>query len=82
MTLQGNKSGILQLHGNTARSRSNERSENRAANYDEVSRRAYELYLERGGLPGKELEDWLQAEHEIESAAHVTRATIGEKHRP
>lgn len=51
-------------------------------NHDEVKRRAYEIYLERGGLPGHELEDWFQAEREIESAAHFMRATIGEKHRP
>ena len=49
---------------------------------DEIGRRAYEIYLERGVLPGQELEDWLQAEREIESAAHFMRATIGEKHRP
>jgi hypothetical protein len=53
-----------------------------APNHDEIRRRAYEIYLERGGLPGQELEDWLQAEREIESAAHFMRATIGEKHRP
>jgi hypothetical protein len=27
--------------------------------------RAYELYLERNGRPGTELEDWLRAEDEI-----------------
>ena len=41
---------------------------NHAPNHDEIRRRAYEIYLERGGLPGQELEDWLQAEREIESA--------------
>jgi Protein of unknown function (DUF2934) len=30
--------------------------------------RAYEIYLERGGLPGNELDDWLQAEAELERA--------------
>jgi hypothetical protein len=29
--------------------------------------RAYEIYLQRGGQPGYELEDWLQAEHELNS---------------
>lgn len=48
-------------------------SENRSPNHDEIRRRAYEIYLERGGLPGEELEDWLQAEREIESAAHFRR---------
>jgi len=27
--------------------------------------RAYEIYLDRGGQPGYELEDWLQAEREL-----------------
>lgn len=30
-----------------------------------VSLRAYEIYLSRGGEPGGEVEDWLQAENEV-----------------
>jgi len=30
-----------------------------------IAMRAYELYLERGGVLGHELEDWQQAEREI-----------------
>jgi NADPH:quinone reductase-like Zn-dependent oxidoreductase len=36
-----------------------------ASREDEIRRRAYELYLARGAQPGRELEDWLQAEHEL-----------------
>jgi hypothetical protein len=32
-----------------------------------IRRRAYELFLERGQTSGQELDDWLQAEREIES---------------
>jgi hypothetical protein len=32
---------------------------------EEIRRRAYEIYLERGAQPGLELEDWLQAEREL-----------------
>jgi hypothetical protein len=32
---------------------------------EEIERRAYELYLARGGEPGQELEDWLRAEREL-----------------
>jgi hypothetical protein len=32
---------------------------------DQIRRRAYELYQERGGTPGLENEDWLRAEHEV-----------------
>jgi hypothetical protein len=32
---------------------------------DEISRRAHEIYLARGGGHGLELDDWLMAEREI-----------------
>ena len=32
---------------------------------EEIRIRAYEIYLQRGGQPGYELEDWLQAEREL-----------------
>jgi hypothetical protein len=31
----------------------------------EIRNRAYEIYLQRGGQPGDELGDWLQAEGEL-----------------
>jgi hypothetical protein len=31
----------------------------------QIRRRAYELYEQRGGEDGRELEDWLQAEAEV-----------------
>ena len=30
-----------------------------------IALRAYQLYLERGGAPGNELEDWIQAEIQL-----------------
>jgi len=32
---------------------------------ERIRRRAYELFLRRGKVPGHELDDWLQAEEEI-----------------
>jgi hypothetical protein len=32
---------------------------------EEIRRRAYEIFLERGAAPGHELSDWLQAECEL-----------------
>jgi hypothetical protein len=32
---------------------------------EEIRRRAYEIYRERGEQPGRELDDWLQAEREL-----------------
>ena len=34
---------------------------------EDIRRRAYELYLERGGTPGHEREDWITAEREVRS---------------
>jgi len=34
-----------------------------------IAKRAYELYLQRGSVPGHELDDWFQAEAELSSAA-------------
>src|SRR5579872_4699407 len=36
-----------------------------ASREDEIRARAYEIYLGRGAEPGRELEDWLQAEREL-----------------
>jgi hypothetical protein len=38
-----------------------------------IAKRAYELYLQRGSIPGYELEDWLQAEAELTAAAAATK---------
>jgi len=32
---------------------------------EEIAQRAYELYLQRGSVPGHENDDWLQAEAEL-----------------
>jgi hypothetical protein len=36
-----------------------------------IEQRAYQIWQERGGDPGREMDDWLQAETEFE-AAHAT----------
>jgi len=38
----------------------------------EIARRAYDLYLARGCEHGHDVEDWLQAEHELNGAVHST----------
>jgi hypothetical protein len=37
--------------------------------HDEIARRAYERYVDRGGEHGYDLEDWLQAEREVTARA-------------
>ena len=36
--------------------------------HDDVARRAYELFLERGGTHGRDWDDWLSAERQLLSA--------------
>ena len=43
-----------------------------------IALRAYHLYLERGGAPGNELEDWIQAEIQLamENGKSRRKATV------
>jgi len=43
---------------------------------EQIRLRAYEIYLERGEQPGRELDDWLQAKRELESEP-LSRAQAG-----
>jgi hypothetical protein len=38
---------------------------------DEIAKRAYELYLARGGAPGHALDDWLEAERQLTTEVDV-----------
>ena len=40
----------------------------RAASHGEIAARAYELFVERGGVHGSDIEDWLIAERELAGA--------------
>ncbi len=35
---------------------------------ERIERRAYEIYQARGGTGGREMDDWLQAERDIDAA--------------
>ena len=48
--------------------------ETKVLSEEEISRRAYDLYLERGGEPGKDVEDWVRAEKELGAERVVTPA--------
>ena len=39
---------------------------------DAIARRAYELFQERGRTPGRELDDWVHAEREMQEASLET----------
>ena len=40
-----------------------------AVSRDDVERRAYERYCERGGEDGRAMDDWLEAERELSGRA-------------
>ncbi len=40
-----------------------------APSFEEVSRRAFEIWERNGRMPGQDLENWLQAEAELRSGA-------------
>jgi len=71
MTSKSKKSEALE-HASPTQPRAEDAAANHAVNHSEVRRRAYEIYLGRGGRPGNELEDWLQAEYELQNAARFT----------
>ncbi len=41
--------------------------------YEEIARRAYEIYVARGGGDGHDLEDWFQAEREVRESYAKSR---------
>jgi hypothetical protein len=48
-----------------------------SAHDEDIRRRAYEIYLERGEQPDRELDDWLQAERELQPAVLARAQTAG-----
>jgi len=51
--------------GNVLRMPAADSTAAQASREDEIARRAYEIYQARGGEPGREFDDWLQAEREV-----------------
>lgn len=43
---------------------------------EKIERRAYALYLDRGGEPGHDCEDWLRAERELKTPGGAAPAKI------
>jgi hypothetical protein len=37
----------------------------KALSKEDIAHRAYELYVQRGGEPGNDVEDWVRAEREL-----------------
>ena len=73
MPSQSGRSEILELDAKTNQPRAENAAANHEPNHDEIRRRAYEIYLEGGSLPGRELDDWLRAERELRKVALFTQ---------
>jgi hypothetical protein len=73
---RGKRSKALGFDASAIQSHSDDTSMHRAPNCEDIRRRAYEVYLERGSLPGNELDDWLQAERELSGSVLQERSSV------
>jgi hypothetical protein len=71
---KGNES--QQSQGTSSKAETREVLVSNATHVEEIRRRAYEIYLERGEQAGRDLDDWLQAERELERGV-LRRAHAG-----
>jgi hypothetical protein len=68
MKSKDKRNETVELHEVPFQSQGENSSTNHTPRCEEIRLRAYEIYLERGALSGNELDDWLQAERELERA--------------
>src|SRR5258708_39370793 len=69
MKLKGKRNVTLEHDTSPIQPHAKDTSANHEPTHEQIRRRAYEIYLERNGLPGDELDDWLRAERELEKVA-------------
>ena len=81
---EGKEFGSISHRGaSPIQSHSDDTSGNHKPSCEEIRLRAYEIYLERGGLPGDDLDDWLQAERDLDGRApQQGESTDIEGHKP
>ena len=65
MSSKPKRKGITEIQATSIQAETGEVSVGNSARDEEIRRRAYEIYRERGEQPGRELDDWLQAEREL-----------------
>ena len=74
MKLKGKTNVTLEHDASSIRPTAEDTSANHEPTQEEIRRRAYEIYLERNGLPGDALDDWLRAERELQKIALFKQA--------
>jgi Protein of unknown function (DUF2934) len=73
MKFKGKRNVTFEHDASSTQPQAENASRNHAPSHQEIRRRAYEIYLERNGLPGDELDDWLRAERELQKIALFTQ---------
>jgi hypothetical protein len=66
MSSKRRRKGITEIQADSIQVGTRDVSVENSARDEEIRRRAYEIYCERGEQPGRELDDWLEAEREVE----------------
>ena len=66
MSSKSKRNGSTEADATSTQAEAGEASAGNSERDEEIRRRAYEIYLERGEQQGGELDDWLQAERELE----------------
>jgi hypothetical protein len=66
MASKTKRNGSTESQATSSQAEAGELPVGNSARDEEIRLRAYEIYLERGEQPGRELDDWLQAERELE----------------
>ena len=67
--VRGKRNRASEFEAIPIQSHSDDAPGNHTPSCEEIRLRAYEIYLERGSLSGNELDDWLQAERELDGRA-------------
>src|SRR5882762_4828574 len=73
MASENQSNGNSALRSTSVQRQADETSARYTPSEEEIRRRAYEIYLERGDLPGDEIDDWLRAERELQKVALFAR---------
>ena len=73
MTLKEKRKVTSELDASPIQPHAEDTSANHAPSHEEIRTRAYEIYLERDGRPGDELDDWFRAERELQKVALFKR---------
>ena len=65
MLSEPNRKRISEIQATSTQAKTGEVCLGSSTREEEIRRRAYEIYLDRGEQPGCELDDWLQAERDL-----------------